>query len=276
MTKARQWPRFDDRLLRCKGFKQGIMADRVNVLGVGISPLSIPLAVAAMERAIDHRSKGYICVTGVHGVSEAQDNAGFRSILNRAFLNTPDGMPMVWLGKLAGNPAMDRVYGPDLMLQVCRVSGQTHWKHFFYGGAPDVAELLAKTLRTRFPHLQVVGTYTPPFRPLNPEEKEDLQRQVAAVQPDIIWVGLSTPKQEQWMYAHRDKLQVPVMLGVGAAFDLNTGRLTQAPEWMRENGLEWLFRLCAEPRRLWSRYIVNGSKFAWAVCLEHLAPRIFG
>jgi N-acetylglucosaminyldiphosphoundecaprenol N-acetyl-beta-D-mannosaminyltransferase len=244
------------------------MADRVNVLGVGISPLSIPLAVAAMERAIEHRSKGYICVTGVHGVSEAQANSGFRSILNRAFLNTPDGMPMVWLGKLAGHPAMDRVYGPDLMLQVCRVSLQTHWKHFFYGGAPGVAELLASELRIRYPHLQVVGTYTPPFRPLNEQEREELRKQVAAVQPDIIWVGLSTPKQEAFMAEALGWLDTTLMVGVGAAFDLLSGRLAQAPRWMQRCGLEWLFRLLQEPRRLWKRYLKNNPLFALRLLLQ--------
>ena len=173
--------------------------DRINVLGVGVSPLNIPLAVAAMDRAIEHRSKGYICVTGVHGVSEAQTHAGFRSILNGAFLNTPDGMPMVWLGKLAGHKEMDRVYGPDLMRQICRVSGQTGWRHFFYGGAPGVAEQLADSLRAEFPHLQVVGTFTPPYRPLDEGERSALREEVARTRPDIIWVGLSTPKQETFM-----------------------------------------------------------------------------
>jgi N-acetylglucosaminyldiphosphoundecaprenol N-acetyl-beta-D-mannosaminyltransferase len=244
------------------------MADRVNVLGVGISPLSIPLAVAAMERAIDHHSKGYICVTGVHGVSEAQANAGFRSILNRAFLNTPDGMPMVWLGKLAGHAGMDRVYGPDLMLQVCRVSHQTHWKHFFYGGAPGVAESLANSLRLRYPYLKVTGTFTPPFRPLNPEEKDALQKQVAAAQPDIIWVGLSTPKQEAFMAEALGWLDTTLMVGVGAAFDLLSGRVAQAPRWIQRCGLEWLYRLVQEPRRLWKRYLKNNPLFVLRLLLQ--------
>jgi N-acetylglucosaminyldiphosphoundecaprenol N-acetyl-beta-D-mannosaminyltransferase len=156
----------------------------------------------------------------------------------------------------------------------CRETG-SKYRHFFYGGAPGVADHLAQVERERY-GIQIAGTYCPPFQPLTDAEEREVQRAVEQAAPDVLWVGLSTPKQEQWMYAHRDKLRVPVMLGVGAAFDLNTGRLTQAPAWMRENGLEWLFRLCAEPRRLWSRYIVNGSKFAWAVCREHLAPRIFG
>jgi N-acetylglucosaminyldiphosphoundecaprenol N-acetyl-beta-D-mannosaminyltransferase len=249
------------------------MADRVNVLGVGISPLSIPLAVAAMERAIEHHSKGYICVTGVHGVSEAQGDAGFRSILNGAFLNTPDGMPMVWLGKAAGHPGMDRVYGPDLMLQACRVSQQTRWKHFFYGGAPGVAELLASTLRTRYPYLRVAGTFTPPFRPLNPQEKAELQGKVAAAQPDIIWVGLSTPKQEAFMAEALGWLDTTLMVGVGAAFDLLSGRVAQAPRWIQRCGMEWLFRFSQEPRRLWKRYLKNNPLFVLRLLLQMMGLR---
>lgn len=241
------------------------MADRVNVLGVGISPLNMPLAVAAMGRAIEHRAKGYICVTGVHGVSEAQSRPEFRAILNASFLNTPDGMPMVWLGRLAGHAGMDRVYGPDLLHQACRVSEQTGWRHFFYGGAPGAAELLASCLQARYPHLQVAGTYTPPFRPLNPQEREELRKQVAAARPDIIWVGLSTPKQERFMAEYLSKLDTTLMFGVGAAFDFHAGRISQAPRWMQRSGLEWFYRLCSEPRRLGRRYLVNNPLFLWRI-----------
>ncbi len=249
------------------------MSDRVNVLGVGVSSLNLPLAVAAMARAIEHRSKGYICVTGVHGVSEAQANPAFRTILNRAFLNTPDGMPMVWLGRLAGEKSMDRVYGPDLFLQACRVSLQTGWRHFFYGGAPGAAELLAETLRRQFPHLQVVGCYTPPFRPLNEQEREQLRGQVAAARPDIIWVGLSTPKQEIFMAEALGWLDTTLMVGVGAAFDLLSGRVRQAPRWIQRCGLEWLFRLVHEPRRLWRRYFKNNPLFIARLFLQKTGLR---
>jgi N-acetylglucosaminyldiphosphoundecaprenol N-acetyl-beta-D-mannosaminyltransferase len=249
------------------------MTDRINVLGVGISPLCLPLAVAAMERAIEHRSKGYICVTGVHGVSEAQADPAFRSILNGAFLNTPDGMPMVWLGKLAGHRAMDRVYGPDLLIQACRVSGQTGWRHFFYGGAPGVAGQLAEALRRRFPYLEVAGTFTPPFRPLNDTEQRALREEVARARPDIIWVGLSTPKQEAFMADALGWLDTTLMVGVGAAFDLLSGRVRQAPRWIQRAGIEWLYRLIQEPRRLWSRYLKNNPLFVARVLLQQLGLR---
>jgi N-acetylglucosaminyldiphosphoundecaprenol N-acetyl-beta-D-mannosaminyltransferase len=243
-------------------------ADRINVLGVGVTPLNIPLAVVAMQEAIQNRAKGYICVTGVHGVSEAQGNPAFRAILNGAFLNTPDGMPMVWLGRIDGHLEMDRVYGPDLLLQSCRVSRQVGWKHFFYGGAPGVAEQLAAALRERYPHLNVAGTYTPPFRPLNEEERNELRNKVAQARPDIIWVGLSTPKQEVFMAEALPWLDTALMVGVGAAFDLLSGRVRQAPRWIQRCGLEWLYRLFQEPRRLWRRYLTNNPIFAVRLLLQ--------
>jgi N-acetylglucosaminyldiphosphoundecaprenol N-acetyl-beta-D-mannosaminyltransferase len=249
------------------------MADRVNVLGVGIGVLNIPLTVVAMDHAIEHRSKGYICITNVHSVSEAQDRPALRAIFNNAFLATPDGMPLVWLGRLAGHPEMDRVYGPDLLQQACRVSAQTGWRHFFYGGAPGVAELLASCLQARYPHLRVVGTYTPPFRPLNPQEKEDLQRQVASAQPDIIWVGIGMPKQEAFMADALPWLDTTLMVGVGAAFDFFTGRVRQAPRWIQRCGLEWLFRFFQEPRRLFVRYFKYNPLFIGRVLLQQTGLR---
>ena len=237
------------------------MMNRVNVLGVGISVLNLNNALTAMADAVLERRKGYICVTGVHGVMEAQDDPAFKGVLNGAFLCTPDGMPMVWAGRLNGHRDMSRVYGPDLMLDVCAWSETSGAKHFFYGGADGVAELLAQKLKAKFPKLQVVGTFTPPFRPLNAEEIARLHEQVSAVKPDILWVGLSTPKQEKFMVEFLPKLDVTLMVGVGAAFDFHSGRVCQAPRWMQRSGLEWFYRLCSEPRRLAKRYFRNNPLF---------------
>ena len=234
---------------------------RVNVLGVGISVLNLDLALRAITEALATETQGYICVTGVHGVMEAQEDPGLRGILNAAFLNTPDGMPMVWLGKWHGHPEMDRVYGPDLMLLVCEATAKSGHTHFFYGGAEGVAPELARRLQTRFRGLNVVGTYTPPFRPLTDNEEADFVRRVNEFRPDILWVGLSTPKQERFMARYQDKLDVTLMFGVGAAFDFHAGRVRQAPRWMQRSGLEWLFRLGCEPRRLWRRYFRNNPRF---------------
>jgi len=238
------------------------MDNRVNVLGVGISVLNLPTATQAVAEAVRARRKGYICVTGVHGVMEAQADAAFRQILNRAFLCTPDGMPMVWAGKWSGHREMSRVYGPDLMLEICAWSERNPCRHFFYGGAPGVADALAEKLKAKFPGLEIAGTFVPPFRPLNESEQKQFAQMVGAARPDILWVGLSTPKQEKFMAEFLPKLEVTLMIGVGAAFDFHSGRVKQAPRWMQRSGLEWFYRLCQEPRRLTKRYLSNNPRFA--------------
>jgi len=234
---------------------------RANVLGVGVSAIDLEVALNRITRALESKTKGYICVTGVHGVSEAQNDPAFRTILNRAFLNTPDGIPTVWVGRFQGFRRMDRVYGPDLMLDVCRYTAGRSFTHFFYGGAEGVAAELQRRLESRFPGISIVGTYTPPFRPLNPVESEELIRRVATLKPDIVWVGLSTPKQEKFMAEYWQKLDTTLMVGVGAAFDFHAGRVRQAPRWMQRSGLEWFYRLLCEPRRLWRRYFKNNPLF---------------
>ncbi|HVU09191.1 MAG TPA: WecB/TagA/CpsF family glycosyltransferase [Verrucomicrobiae bacterium] len=241
---------------------------KVNVLGVGISTLNLRSALQAIAEAVKSRNKGYICVTGVHGVMEAQENTAFRKILNDAFLCTPDGMPMVWMGKLNGHREMSRVYGPDLMLDICAWSEQSGCRHFFYGGADSVAPLLAEKLKAKFPKLEIAGTFTPPFRALNPDEEKQLQEQIRVSRPDIFWVGLSTPKQEKFMAEFLPKLDVTLMIGVGAAFDFHSGRIKQAPRWMQRGGLEWIYRLCQEPRRLASRYFRNNPLFLAKIALQ--------
>ena len=234
---------------------------RVNVLGVGISVLNLRRALDAIAEAVRARRKGYICVTGVHGVMEAQTDEGFRRILNQAFLCTPDGMPMVWVGKLREHRDMTRVYGPDLMLEVCGWSEINSCRHFFFGGVPGVAGQLRDKLTKRFPKLEVVGCYSPPFRPLNSEEEMQLQEIIDAARPDIMWIGLSTPKQERFMAEFLPRLNVTLMIGVGAAFDFHSGQVRQSPRWMQRSGLEWFYRLCQEPRRLVGRYLRNNPLF---------------
>ncbi len=246
---------------------------RFNVLGVSVSAMDLPTAVAAILAAVREKTKGYICVTGVHGVTEAQSDPEFRQILNRSFLNTTDGMPLVWLGRHYVKPEVQRVYGPDLMLEMFAATRAIPFRHFFYGGAPGVAEKLKASLEARYPGVQIVGTYTPPFRPLLPEEEADLAAQVRAAKPDLMWVGLSTPKQERFMAEYLPKLDVTLMAGVGAAFDFHSGRVKQAPLWMQRSGLEWFYRLCTEPRRLGRRYLVNNPLFVWRVTQQLLGVR---
>lgn len=234
---------------------------RANVLGVGISAINLDRAVAAVAEALESKAKGYVCVTGVHGVSEAQRDPAFRAILNHSFLTTPDGMPMVWMGRWQGFREMARVYGPDLMLRVCEFGQARGWTHFLYGGAPGVAEELKRRLEQRFAGIKIVGLYTPPFRPLSADEESDLAQRIKALKPDIFWVGLSTPKQERFMARYWRELEATLFFGVGAAFDFHAGRIRQAPRWMQRSGLEWLFRLACDPARLWKRYLTNNPLF---------------
>lgn len=246
---------------------------RVDVLGVGVSALSRREAVEAIGRWIREGTSEYVCVTGVHGVMESQSDEVLRGIHNEAGMVTPDGMPLVWLSRLWGDRPVERVYGPDLLLDVCRESQRRGWRHFFYGGAEGVADLLVDRLRERFAALDVAGTYCPPFRPLTSAESREVIERIEASGADIVWVGLSTPKQERWMSAHVRALPGKVLIGVGAAFDFHAGLKRQAPSWMQRSGLEWLFRLLSEPRRLWRRYLVNNPAFVFLITLQALGFR---
>lgn len=246
-----------------------------HVLGVRVDAVQIPEVILQMEQWIQSRRPGhFIAVTGMHGVTEAQRDVSFQSILRAASLVVPDGMPLVWLGRAQGRPLRRRVYGPELMASFCEQTSSRRYRHFFYGGAPGVADALAEKFASRNGIL-VAGTYTPPFRPLTASEDAEAVRRINASAADVVWVGLSTPKQERWMFEHRSKLEVPVLVGVGAAFDFHTGRVAQAPAWMRENGLEWFFRLMQDPRRLWRRYIFGGAQFTGLVLLELLRLKKF-
>jgi len=242
--------------------------DRVNVLGVGVSAISTRDALAVIDDAIAAGERSYVCVTGVHGVMESCEDPDLRLIHNRARLVTPDGMPMVWIAWLRGLRHVERVYGPDLMIECCRESVAKGYRHFLYGGAPGVAERLEARLQERIPGLIVAGTFTPPFRDLSEGEEREMLDRIAAARPDIVWVGLSTPKQERWMARYVDRLGVPVLIGVGAAFDFHAGLKKQAPRWIQRSGFEWLFRLSAEPRRLWRRYLSNNPRFVWRYLLQ--------
>jgi N-acetylglucosaminyldiphosphoundecaprenol N-acetyl-beta-D-mannosaminyltransferase len=248
------------------GFMEQIV--RANVLGVGISAISMIDAVHYSDKFLQSGARGYICVTGVHGIMEAQDDEQFRHILNSSFLTTPDGKPTVWVGHWQGLTNMTRVYGPDFMLEFCKLSVDRGYKHFLYGGRPGIAEDLKEKLTLRYPGLQIVGTYTPPFRPLTSQEETELEEQLLEAKPDILWCGLSTPKQERFMARYTDKLPVNLMVGVGAAFDINSGNLKDAPKWMKDAGLQWLYRVIQEPRRLAGRYFKNNPRFLWLTFLQ--------
>ena len=228
---------------------------RVDILGVGVSAINMAEALAIIDGWIQERAPRYVCVTDAHGVVAGHRDERLRAIQHRAGLVTPDGMPLVWLCRLAGHQDVGRVYGPDLMLALCEHSLARGYRHFFYGGGEGVAEQLAARLSRRFPGLAVAGTFSPPFRRLTKEEDDEIVRRIGDSGADIVWIGLGTPKQELWMADHVERMEAAVLIGVGAAFDFHSGRKRQAPYWIQRSGFEWLFRLATEPRRLWRRYL---------------------
>ncbi|HET7457968.1 MAG TPA: WecB/TagA/CpsF family glycosyltransferase [Gemmatimonadaceae bacterium] len=246
---------------------------RFDVLGVAVSAIDMSQALAAIFGWVARREPHYVCVTGVHGVMESRRDESLRRIFAAAGLVTPDGMPLVWVARARGLPHVTRVYGPDLMLACCAASVALGYRHFLYGGDDGVAARLAARLRERFPGLCVAGTFTPPFRPLTEREDAEVVRRIDDSGADLVWVGLSTPRQERWMHAHVGRVASPVMLGVGAAFDFVSGTKRQAPRWMQQRGLEWCFRLATEPRRLGKRYLVNNPLFVWQLAREAAVGR---
>jgi N-acetylglucosaminyldiphosphoundecaprenol N-acetyl-beta-D-mannosaminyltransferase len=249
---------------------------KFQLLGVKIDAVQIPDVISRMcDWITQHSTTRYITVTGMHGVMEAHHSAKFRTVLDDADMIVPDGMPLVWISRLRGCGLQRRVYGPELMLRFCQETAGHGYRHFIYGGDAGVPEQLAARLEVLCPGIRIVGMHAPPFRPLTSEEDAAAVDMVNRAAPDVLWVGLGTPKQDRWMHEHRDRLRVPVMVGVGAAFDFLAERKKQAPAWIQEHGLEWLFRLLQEPRRLWKRYLVDGPEFVALSVLELLGLRRF-
>jgi N-acetylglucosaminyldiphosphoundecaprenol N-acetyl-beta-D-mannosaminyltransferase len=253
---------------------------RYPVLGVRVHAMDERQALGRIEQWIATRERRYVCHANVHGVMEAWRDPTLRRIYNRAGLSLADGMPLVWVGRWRGHRGVRRVYGPDLMLALAASAATAGHRCYLYGGAPGVADALAAALGARFPGLRIVGTDAPPFRPLTAEEDDAVMRRINAARPDVVWVGLGCPRQERWMAAHRERLDAAVLVGVGAAFDFHAGRVPQAPRWLMRLGLEWLFRLLQEPRRLWRRYLLYNPLFVALLALElsglgrHEAPDV--
>jgi N-acetylglucosaminyldiphosphoundecaprenol N-acetyl-beta-D-mannosaminyltransferase len=247
------------------------MADKsVNILGVRVHATNMDRTLSSIESALARGDKGYICVTGVHGVMESQVDSNLKRIINHSLLTIPDGRPTVWVGWLRGLFQMRQVTGPDMMLRIFGLSAEKGYTHFFYGGNTGVADQLKDELTERFPGAKVLGTYTPPFRPLNSGEEAELVRTVNELKPDFFWVGLSTPKQEKFMDEIISKLDAKLLVGVGAAFDIHTGRIKDAPYWMKFAGVQWLHRIYQDPSRLWRRYCINNPRFLYHLTLEFL------
>jgi len=254
----------------------GWKGPRANVLGVNICAINMDDALATIEEWIAEGTPNYVCIRDVHGVIKSQSDERLMEIHNRAGLVTPDGMPIVWMCRALGHGRTSRVYGPDLMQALSALSARRGYRQFYYGGNDGVAELLKATLEQRYPGLEVAGTHTPPFRPLTPEEDAAVVDKINAAKPDIVWVGLSSPKQEFWMADHVGRIDAPVMIGIGAAFDFLSGQKPQAPRIVQRSGLEWLYRLATEPRRLWRRYFHIVPAFIVQAGMQLLATKMRG
>ena len=246
-----------------------------NVLGVEVDAIDMETAVRRMQYLVCANSKNYICVAGVHGVMEAQRSRDVACAYADAALTIPDGMPLVWVGHMQGHATMRRVTGPDFMLEIFRRKEFKRLTHFFYGGEIGVAQQLRAVMNRQFPNARIVGAETPPFRSLHADEEDRLIARIRMLRPDVIWVGISCPRQELFMRRYLPLLDTQVMVGVGAAFDYHTGRIRDSADWVKKAGLQWMHRLIQDPHRLWQRYLRNNPAFIWRIALQLLRERVF-
>jgi N-acetylglucosaminyldiphosphoundecaprenol N-acetyl-beta-D-mannosaminyltransferase len=245
------------------------------VLGMRVDIIQIPEVISIMEEWIAQRDVCHdIVVSNANDAIFCRKDPVSKEAVNNSNLSVPDGISLVLLARLRGYSINNRVYGADLMLEFLRFSEIKNYSHFFYGSTESTLKLLRDNLAFRYPSLKISGSYAPPFKPLSREEDERVIDMINKARPDIVWVGLGCPKQQVWMHEHKDKLKVPVMVGVGAAFDFLAGVKPQAPRWIRDNGFEWLFRLVTEPKRLWRRYLISYPLFIYYLFIDFLKHRI--
>jgi N-acetylglucosaminyldiphosphoundecaprenol N-acetyl-beta-D-mannosaminyltransferase len=246
----------------------------VRIVGTPVSIVSLEETLRFFESWVKQRRGGFAVFRDVHGVTRAEHDAKLQKAHENANLIAPDGMPLVWVAKLAGIKGMSRVAGPDVLPAVCERGLAQGWRHYFFGSAPGVAQTIAKELAKAFPGIIIAGMQSPPFRDLTEEENELACTAIREARPHFVWVGLGTPKQEIWMDEHWHKCGGAILLGVGAAFDIFARNTPRAPKWMQESGLEWLFRLIQEPKRLWRRYLVSVPTFICSATVELLRGEI--
>jgi N-acetylglucosaminyldiphosphoundecaprenol N-acetyl-beta-D-mannosaminyltransferase len=248
--------------------------DHVDVLGVPLALTDYERTIEWIDDAIAGNLQGYVCVCNVHTVMASQEDAELRRALQGSSLNVPDGQPLVWAINALGHSLAGRVYGPELMARSCAHAADTDARFYLYGGRNQGALVqLALNLRQWYPGVRIVGGYSPPHRPLTIEEQDAVAEEINRSRADIVWAGIGVPKQEKWMASMRDRLDAPLLLGVGAAFDFHAGLVPQAPNWLQEAGLEWAFRLAHEPRRLCRRYARYNPRFMAAFARQLAAHR---
>lgn len=247
---------------------------RYSLLGVPVAVVNMSSSIQRVRSWVERRDRGrMVNFCTVHMLVEGVKNPEFTELLQKADMNCPDGMPLVWYGKRKGYGSVQRVCGPEFLPAFCEATADMNLRHYFYGGAEGVSVKAASELQKRFPGMQIAGAYSPPFRDLTPEEEEELVRTINEARPDLIWVCLGCPKQERWIERFRNRLNVPVLLAVGLAVDVAAGNKRRAPVVMSKAGLEWLFRLVQEPKRLWRRYLVYNSIFLYRLLRQELGNR---
>ena len=252
----------------------GADVQRREILGIPIAMLDYERAMQVMDEMVETRYRGWVCAAAVHSVMVAQDDPLMKRALTEAVITVPDGMPIVWAANTLGEHLPNRVYGPELMRRYCNRSVERGHRVWLYGGRDQGALVqLALNLRRKHPGIRIVGGYSPPFRSLTPEEDDAIAKQINDAQPDVLWVGIGVPKQEKWMVRMRSRVEVPVMCAVGAAFDFHAGRVSQAPRWMQERGLEWTYRIAQEPRRLLPRYVYTNPRFMFELTRQYARER---
>jgi N-acetylglucosaminyldiphosphoundecaprenol N-acetyl-beta-D-mannosaminyltransferase len=249
--------------------------DTVKVLGVPLALTDYEATMDWIDATIARRESGYVIPAAVHAVMVAQEDPETREAVLGGALSVPDGQPLVWAMKLLGHRDASRVYGPELMARYCERAAATGTRMFLYGGRNQGALVqLALNLRRRYPGIKIVGGYSPPFRELDGEERMAIADEINRSRADVVWVGIGQPKQEKWMAQMHDSLDAPVLIGVGAAFDFHAGLVPQAPAWMQSLGLEWVYRLAHEPRRLWRRYARYNPLFVLGFARQFLRQRL--
>jgi N-acetylglucosaminyldiphosphoundecaprenol N-acetyl-beta-D-mannosaminyltransferase len=244
----------------------------VEVLGTPIDATSYDHVLATLARHLGTDARSF-AFCNVHSVMTARRDPAVRRALAEADIRTPDGMPLVWVLRRRGLPEQSRVYGPDLMELALRHGVGLGWRHFLLGAAPETLDRLADRARALAPGVCIVGTHSPPFRPMTAQEEAEVVAAIQASGANLVWIGLGMPKQELWMARARAQLPGVHLLAVGAAFDLISGTVPQAPDWMQDHGLEWAYRLWREPRRLWRRYLYNNPAFAVLATAEIILDR---
>jgi len=242
----------------------------IQILGSRVHMVQIPEVLELIAHWIEKESQKYhwIVVTGMHGALEAYRDVKFKAILNSADLFVPDGISLIWIARYRGFPLKKRVSGADLIWEYFKLANKKGYRNFFYGDTEKILQEMKEKLVIDFPNLKIRGCYSPPFRPLTPKEDEEIIKKINQAKPDVLWVGLGLPLQERWIFEHRDKLEVPVVIGVGAAFKFLSGKVKRAPTWIGNYGLEWLWRFFYEPRKLWRRVFIDIPMFIFLVFLE--------